>query len=40
MSIDMNKVMADAGNALQRAMVEAAKNEAKNQRYISGTNMM
>jgi hypothetical protein len=30
-SIDMNKVMADAANAWQRAMVEAMKNEAKNQ---------
>ncbi len=31
MSLDMNKVMADASKAFQRAMVEAAKNEAKNQ---------
>jgi hypothetical protein len=30
-SIDMSKVMADAANAWQRAMVEAMKNEAKNQ---------
>jgi DNA-binding FadR family transcriptional regulator len=30
-NIDMNKVMADAANAWQRAMVEAMKNEAKNQ---------
>jgi hypothetical protein len=30
-SIDLNKVMADAANAFERAMVEAMKNEAKNQ---------